>query len=166
MPLDAKDVEEIIRLLDASPYDDLRLETSDFTLVVSRSGSGSAPAGGQGGPSDRAGAAAQVPPTLVETTAPESRSGTGSTATSAHGLVEIRSPHLGTFYRAPKPGADPFVEVGSAVDEQTVVAIVEVMKLMNTVPAGVKGEIVEILGVNGELVEYDEVLFKVRVAEA
>jgi acetyl-CoA carboxylase biotin carboxyl carrier protein len=77
---------------------------------------------------------------------------------------EVASPLLGTFYRAPKPGAPPFVEVGAQVDEQTVVAIIEVMKLMNTVRAGVRGTVTEILLADGALAEYGETLLRVRKA--
>jgi biotin carboxyl carrier protein len=69
---------------------------------------------------------------------------------------------LGTFYRSPKPGAPPFVEVGAKVEAETVVAIIEVMKLMNTVRAGVRGTVTEILAKDGALVEYDEPIFRVR----
>jgi biotin carboxyl carrier protein len=69
---------------------------------------------------------------------------------------------LGIFHRAPKPGASPFVEVGSRVEEQTVIGIIEVMKLMNSVQAGVKGEVVEILIENGAAVEYGQILMRVR----
>jgi acetyl-CoA carboxylase biotin carboxyl carrier protein len=81
---------------------------------------------------------------------------------SEPGLAEVASPLLGIFYRAPKPGEPPFIEVGSKVGEDTVVGIIEVMKLMNSVHAGVKGEIVEILAENEALVEYDEILLRVR----
>jgi acetyl-CoA carboxylase biotin carboxyl carrier protein len=77
------------------------------------------------------------------------------------GLHAVAAPLLGTFYRAPKPGAPPFVEVGSRVEEDTIVGIIEVMKLMNTVRAGVRGEVVEILGRDGMLVEYGETLLRV-----
>ena len=71
---------------------------------------------------------------------------------------------LGTFYRAPKPGAAPFVEVGGQVEEETVVAIIEVMKLMNTVRAGVRGTVTEILATDGSLAEYGQTLLRVRKA--
>jgi acetyl-CoA carboxylase biotin carboxyl carrier protein len=77
---------------------------------------------------------------------------------------EVASPLLGTFYRAPKPGAPPYVEVGAQVDEGTVVAIIEVMKLMNTVRAGVRGTVTEILVADGALAEYGETLMRVRKA--
>jgi len=81
---------------------------------------------------------------------------------SEPGLLEITAPLLGIFYVAPKPGEPPFVEVGSKVVEETMVGIVEVMKLMHTVRAGVTGEVVEILVRNGGAVEYGEVLMRVR----
>jgi acetyl-CoA carboxylase biotin carboxyl carrier protein len=69
---------------------------------------------------------------------------------------------LGTFYRAPKPGEPPYVEVGSRVEPETIVGIIEVMKLMNTVRAGVRGTVAEIPGRDGILVEYGETLLRVR----
>ncbi len=78
-------------------------------------------------------------------------------------LKEITSPMLGTFYRAPKPGSAPFVEIGSAVEEDSVIAIIEVMKLMNTVRAGVKGVVTEILPADETLVEFGQVLMRARV---
>ncbi len=72
------------------------------------------------------------------------------------------APLLGTFYRAPKPGAPPFVEVGAAVEADTIVGIIEVMKLMNTVRAGVRGTVAEVLAADGALVEFGEILLRVR----
>ena len=84
------------------------------------------------------------------------------TGQSEPGSRKSPSPLLGIFYRAPKPGEPPFVEVGSRVEEDTVIGIIEVMKLMNSVRAGVKGEVVEILAENAALVEYDEILLRLR----
>ena len=69
---------------------------------------------------------------------------------------------LGTFYRAEAPGAAPFVDVGARVEPDTVVCLIEVMKMMNSIPAGVSGTIAEICAQNGELVEYGEPLFRVE----
>jgi acetyl-CoA carboxylase biotin carboxyl carrier protein len=77
---------------------------------------------------------------------------------------DLASPLLGTFYRAPKPGAAPFVEVGVQVEEDTVVAIIEVMKLMNTVRAGARGTVTEILVADGQLAEFGQTLMRVRKA--
>ena len=69
---------------------------------------------------------------------------------------------LGTFYRAQAPGRPPFVDVGGRVEPDTVVCLIEVMKMMNPVPAGVAGTIVEVCAENAELVEHDVPLFRVR----
>ena len=78
-------------------------------------------------------------------------------ASVGEGLVAVRPPLLGTFYRAPQPGAAPFVEVGDRVDEETVVGIVETMKMMTPVHAGVRGIVVEFRLGNGEFAEADAV---------
>jgi acetyl-CoA carboxylase biotin carboxyl carrier protein len=78
-------------------------------------------------------------------------------------LVEIKSPLVGTFYATPSPDSDPYVEVGSHVDEQAVVCIVEAMKVMNEIKSEISGTITEILVVNGQAVEYGQVLFKIRL---
>ena len=78
------------------------------------------------------------------------------------GLVEIKSPMVGTFYGTPSPDSDAFVEVDSQVDEQTVVCIIEAMKVMNEIKAEMSGTIAEILVKSGEAVEFGQVLFKVK----
>ena len=81
-------------------------------------------------------------------------------------LHRIVSPMVGTFYSAPSPDAAPFVKAGDSVKEKTVVCIVEAMKLMNEIEAEVKGEIVEVLVENGQLVEYGQPLFLVKPVSA
>lgn len=76
--------------------------------------------------------------------------------------VEIKSPMIGTFYRAPSPEAAPYVDVGSAVEPDTVVCIIEAMKVMNEIKAELKGVITEVLVENGKPVEFGQPLFKVR----
>jgi acetyl-CoA carboxylase biotin carboxyl carrier protein len=76
-------------------------------------------------------------------------------------LLDVRAPLLGTFYRAPKPGAPPFVEVGASVEPDSIVGIIEVMKLMNTVRAGARGVVREIRARDGTLVEYGETLLTI-----
>ena len=77
-------------------------------------------------------------------------------------LVEIKSPIVGTFYVTPSPDSEPYVELGSQVNSQTVVCIVEAMKVMNEIKSKTSGTIVEILVTNGQAVEYGQVLFKVK----
>ncbi|HXX44232.1 MAG TPA: acetyl-CoA carboxylase biotin carboxyl carrier protein [Candidatus Acidoferrales bacterium] len=149
MTLTAKDVAEIMRLLEQSSFDSLSLEIDGVKLNLQR---------GSAVPVHQAPAAAAPQPAASPQPAPTRK----TKPPSEPGLAEVASPLLGIFYRAPKPGEPPFVEVGSKVNEETVVGIIEVMKLMNSVHAGVKGEVVEILAVNGTLVEYGEVLLRVR----
>lgn len=75
----------------------------------------------------------------------------------AHWVV-VRSPMVGTFYRAPAPGAPPFVEIGHAVEADATVCIIEVMKLMNSIPAGARGVVREILAEDAQAVEYGQPL--------
>lgn len=150
MSLTAKDVEEIMKLLDSSGFDRLSLEVDGMKIELERSG-----AAPRARPTPQAPATPE-PPKVEAAAAPAIR------VSAEPGLIEVRSPLLGIYYRAPKPGEPAFVEVGGKVDVETVIGIVEVMKLMNSVPAGVRGEVVEILGKNGELVEHGEVLMLVR----
>lgn len=78
-------------------------------------------------------------------------------------LVEVNAPMVGTFYRAPSPEDDPFVRVGDRVQPEDTLCILEAMKLMNEIKAEKTGEIVEILVENGEMVEYGQPLFRIRV---
>lgn len=153
MSLTAKDVEEIMKLLEASSFDRLALEVDGLKLELERGGSG-APRAERSRPAPASEAAHATPPAKAAPPAAK--------PAREEGLVEVTAPLLGIFYRAPKPGEAPFVEVGGRIDTETVIGIIEVMKLMNSVPAGVSGEVVEILGQNGELVEHGEVLMLVR----
>lgn len=95
-------------------------------------------------------------PAVTEVTAP------ATSEDAKANLHKVVSPMVGTFYRAASPGAKPFVETGSKVTEKTVICIVEAMKLLNDIEAEVKGEIIEILVENGQLVEYGQPLFLVK----
>lgn len=79
-------------------------------------------------------------------------------------LVVITAPMVGTFYAASEPGAEPFVKVGSKISEDSIICILEAMKLFTEVEADVSGEIVEILAKEGELVEYGQPLFSVKAS--
>lgn len=168
MHLNDRDVEEILRLLQATNFDELRLETGSLKLVLRRSGAATRDPADEAGAAPRdapparplAGCASSDPPP----SAPAAHGDAGNAADS--GLVDVRAPLLGTFYRAPKPGAAPFVEVGARVEPETIVCIVEVMKLMTSVPACVAGEVVEVLASDGELVEYGQTVVRIRPARA
>jgi acetyl-CoA carboxylase biotin carboxyl carrier protein len=140
MALNDDDVREILRLIDDSELEELRIETEGLSLHVVK-----------GGP---------APAVERAPAGPEREPATGP-GVDAGGLT-IEAPMLGVFYRAPSPGAPPFVEVGTRVEARTIVCIIEVMKMMNSVPAGVTGTIVEIHAENARLVEYGEPLFRIE----
>jgi acetyl-CoA carboxylase biotin carboxyl carrier protein len=138
MGLTDDDVREILRLIDESDLDELRVETADFKLHVLRGGGDGPPA-----PAPESAAQVAVPAT-------DGRSHT------------IAAPMPGTFYRAEGPGMDPFVEVGARVEPDTVVCIIEIMKMMNSVPAGVAGTVVEVCAEDAQVVADGEPLFRVE----
>jgi acetyl-CoA carboxylase biotin carboxyl carrier protein len=159
MSLSHDDVVRIIQLLDASHFDELRLESEGVKLHLRRNGAGDS-------------SVVTSAPTPVAPVASKPASGadtpvnkppiqTQSTAVSSNHL-DIKAPMLGTFYGAPKPGAASFVSAGSQVTKDTAIGIIEVMKLMNSVSAGVEGEIAEVLVRDGDLVEFDQVLMRVK----
>lgn len=154
MSLTAEDVKEILRLLEDSTFDELVLETNGMKLVLQRSGGASSARESAGSTRVRPAAT----PTALQTPKPE----VAAPAPGEPGVADVPAPLLGVFYRAPKPGAPPFVEIGQRVEADTVVAIIEVMKLMNSVRAGVAGEVVAIPAKNGVMVEYGETLFRIR----
>jgi biotin carboxyl carrier protein len=134
------DLLELVSTLDASGYAEVDVEMPGLRLRMSTSpggvGEGAAPAPAEPG----------APP-----------DGNGDA-----GTVAVVAPVMGTFYRRPGPDAEPFVEVGATVAADTTVAIVELMKLMNPVAAGVAGRVVEICAVDGDAVEQGEVLLRVE----
>jgi len=151
MNLTREDVQEIVGLLDQSAFDELRLETDKLKLVLRRSGAG--------GWTQESETRAAEPVVLTQAAAKDA----APDVALAPGTIAIRPPLMGTFYRAPKPGAAPFVEVGSAVEPDTAIGIVETMKLMNSVSAGARGIIEAIPAQNGEFVERDRVLMILRL---
>ena len=155
MSLTAKDVAEIVRLLEESSFDELELQSGDLKLSLRRGEGGAAPSL----PRDRTKSAPA--PAKAEAPAEHGPPTKAAAASSDPNAQDVPSPLLGVFYRAPKPGEAAFIEVGSKVTEDTVIGIIEVMKLMNTVRAGARGRIVEILARDGVLVEYGEALMRV-----
>jgi acetyl-CoA carboxylase biotin carboxyl carrier protein len=164
--LTSEDVRDILQLLDGLPYRQLTLETASFRLSVRRDADGAWTQTMQvlaeptvlpsavGPITAAAGESAPVRPADSATAAAE--------PAPADGLVEVRAPLLGTFYRAPRPGAPPFVTVGSEVAPDTVVCIIETMKLMNSVMAGVGGTVADILLDNAQFAQQGVVLMRVR----
>jgi acetyl-CoA carboxylase biotin carboxyl carrier protein len=157
MALSDEDVREILRIIDESELAELQIETEGLSLYV-RKGEGDAEASGR--PKVRSAPERETPrhsPGGSDASGP-----TSAADATSDGLASITAPMLGTFYRAEGPGKPPFVEVGSPVEPDTIVCIIEVMKMMNSVPAGVAGTVAEVLPDNAELVEYGQPLFRVQ----
>ncbi|WAH39003.1 acetyl-CoA carboxylase biotin carboxyl carrier protein [Alicyclobacillus dauci] len=159
------DIRELIRLLDETSLSEIHLESEDVKLHLKKpepehTVTYAAPVQ----------AAPAVAPQPVVQAAPAA-SGQAPAVTNERpaaandeGTHVIVSPMVGTFYRSPSPDAPSFTEVGSVVNSKTVVCIVEAMKLMNEIEAEVNGEVVEVLAENGQLVEYGQPLFKIRLS--
>ncbi len=149
MKLTAADIAEIARLLDESRFASLDLQMGDFRVRIRRdSGGWSAPASEE--------------PRYVE--AERAPAPIASPSGPVAGETDVRAPLLGNFYSAPRPGDPPFVEIGSTVTEDTTIGIIEVMKLMNPIRAGVAGTVTAILTANGTSVEEGQPLIRVKAA--
>ena len=163
--IDLEFVESLIRALDDSSLDSLELERGGTRIRLSKSpvayntngATVQTPPQGQPAADQPVGvgpSAVEVPPVPEESPPPAKDD-------VAEHLVEVTSPMVGTFYRAPSPDAPPYVEVGSRVAEGGVLCIIEAMKLMNELESEVTGTIEKILVDNAEPVEYGQVLFLV-----
>jgi len=171
MNLTPEDVQNILRIID-SPYVELRLETAEFKLFVRKAGDSQ---------SASVSPAPTLPPTMaasvddgIEREPDRAARSAGAHAPNAiatprsmspraerplaPGESAIVAPMVGTFYRTPAPGAPPFVEVGDVVDVDSVVCIIEVMKLMNSIRAERRGRVVEILVDNAQPVQNDQAM--------
>jgi acetyl-CoA carboxylase biotin carboxyl carrier protein len=143
LPLTPEDVAEIVEILGGSAYQSLDVKTPRFRLRVARDGDAWTQ---EWDYSDDA-----APDTKV----------VASAVSQEEDASAIRAPLPGTFYRAPSPGAPPFVELGSVVNPDSVIGIIETMKLMNPVHAGASGTITEILAENGAMIGKHAVLMRV-----
>ena len=158
--MDAKELRELIELISKSEFTTFELEREGFKLRLEKGGAGPtavivpAPVAPQPVATASALAPAPVapPPTLPAPAPPVVESG----------LVELKSPIVGTFFRQPSPTAPPFVEPGSKVKRGQVLCIIEAMKLMNEIEAEMDAEVVDVLVANGQPVEFGETLFRLR----
>lgn len=155
------DLKEIAGLLDQSHFQRLELKLGELTLRMRRDGvsGGAAPAAPPSGPLPT-GTAEPHPPQAAP--APAAASPPPPAGGPAAGEVDVPAPLLGNFYAAPRPGEDPFVKVGDLVNEDTIIAIIEVMKLMNPIRAGVAGTVTAILVKDGTAIEEGQALIRVK----
>ena len=157
MELSEDDVLHILKLIDESKFDYFQLEVGELKITVSKGDP--IPIAGTAHPvsisTTPAAVAAAIP--AAATAAPAAK-----VAAIPAGHVAVTAPILGTFYVAPEPGAPPFVTVGQQITEDTTCGLIEVMKVFNSVRAGVKGTIVEVVAANGGFVEFGQTLIIVK----
>ena len=166
--MDLKQIKQIIDLMKRSELTEFAVEEEGFKLKIRR--------GSNGLPVVSTIRGSNSPFAIGETNAPVTTNNSGGAAGSAQqtlppvqasvteeaGVSYIKSPMVGTFYRAASPESKPFADVGAKVVESTVVCIIEAMKIMNEIQAEAKGTILEILVENGQPVEYGQRLFKIK----
>jgi acetyl-CoA carboxylase biotin carboxyl carrier protein len=158
--VDLKDIKAIIDLMKKNSVSEFELEKQDFKIRLKR------------GPFNGGGASVNyedppvltyVPPTVaVPTPGVAGQSLAGATTPAASPELDIKSPMIGTFYRSPSPESAPYIEVGAEVNPDTVVCIIEAMKVMNEIKAEAKGIITQVLVENAKPVEFGQPLFKLR----
>ena len=145
-----EEVERLIDLVRESGIGEIRVRQGEMEVTVKASSQPAEP---------------QTPPRIEPQPAPPPEVEVETEESGRNGLHAVRSPLVGTFYRASAPGEDFYIEVGDSVETGQTLCIVEAMKLMNEIPADISGEVVEVLPQNSQGVEYDEPLFYLRPGE-
>ena len=154
--MDLKDIKAIIDLMKKNSITEFELERQDSKIRLKRglNGGGTAPQSED--------YVSTIPAPMQPAVAAPAPAATVATPPAATGEVDIKSPMIGSFYRAPSPEAGNYVEGGTAVTPETVVCIIEAMKVMNEIKAEVKGVVTQVLIENAKPVEFGQPLFKVR----
>ena len=155
--MDIKDIKAIIDLMKKNSITEFELERQDSKIRLKRGPNGGTPVIQYDEPM-----AGGVAPVLMPVAVPSASA--AAPQIPATGEVEIKSPMIGTFYRAPSPEAASYVEIGAEISPESVVCIIEAMKVMNEIKAEVKGVITQVLVENAKPVEFGQPLFKVRPA--
>ena len=150
--MDLKDIKAIIDLMKKNSVSEFELEKQDFKIRLKRGTNGTGPVASYDEP--------QVLTYMQPTGAVAPTAAAAAPAPSNE--LEIKSPMIGTFYRAPSPESAPYIEVGAEVNPETVVCIIEAMKVMNEIKAEAKGVITQVLIENAKPVEFGQPLFKLR----
>ena len=155
--MDIKEIKAIVDLMKKNSMTEFEMEKGDFKIRLQRDantgkrGQTSEPVVVQAQPVVQA-APVSIAPTTSET----------GNVPAATGSTEVKSPMIGTFYRRPSPDADPYAEIGTQVEADTVVCIIEAMKVMNEIKAEARGVITEILIEDAKPVEYGQILFRIE----
>ena len=158
--MDLKDIKAIIDLMKKNSISEFELERQEFKIKLKRGSSGSV------GVDDMMSAPIMMTaqPAISAAAGAHGAGGADPAAAAPNTDAEVKSPMIGTFYRAPSPESENYIEVGSEVNADTVVCIIEAMKVMNEIKAEVKGVVTEILVENAKPVEFGQPLFRIRPA--
>lgn len=156
--MELKDIQTLIKFVSQNAVDEVEINSNDFKLLIKKNPQQFVTAQVQAPVAQSIVAPAPVAPAPVAATAPAAE------VAAASNLIEIKSPMVGTFYRAANPESPTFVNVGDEVSPGKVVCIIEAMKLFNEIESEVKGKIVKVLVDNASPVEYDQPLFLVEPA--
>lgn len=161
--MDLKQIKQIIDLMKRSELTEFAVEEEGFKLKICRAANGMPVVSGNYGSNHPfVPVEASNAPAAAAASAPAQAAVKPDAAKDEEGVTYIKSPMVGTFYRAASPDSKPFADAGTKVVENTVCCIIEAMKIMNEIQAETKGTIVEVLVENGQPVEYGQRLFKVK----
>jgi acetyl-CoA carboxylase biotin carboxyl carrier protein len=156
--LDLKEIKELIALMRRNDLSEFKLEQENFKITLRRGVD--FPAYAPAAPQPQYQLA--LPQPAAAASAPAAGAAAAESSAPREKLREITSPMVGTFYAAPSPDSPPFVTAGQEVTEDTVVCVIEAMKVMNEIKAEMDGTIVEVVAENGKPVQFGQVLFRVR----
>ena len=168
MTLTYAEIAEIIKLIDASSCEEVTLDLDEIKLSMRRQGAGvpaqysTAPTRPHGAVGTDAAQPAETAPQTPAADKPITADLASTEAPSDDGVLEIRSPMVGTYYQAPSPTSPPFVDVGSVVNMDDPLCLIEVMKLYTTITAKAPGRVIEICTENGAMVGANEILFRIE----
>jgi acetyl-CoA carboxylase biotin carboxyl carrier protein len=154
-------IAQLVEILEKSGFDHLTLEIDDFRLTVG-TGAGPVSAGPAVQPQVVASPVANPGASTASAPATISQGVHAAAPAPEAGSIEVKAPSMGQFYSRPDPASPPFVTLGSKVEASSTVGLVEVMKLFNAIAAGVEGEVVQICVEDTAVVEYGQVLMRVR----
>lgn len=158
--IDLKKIKELIEIMKKNELLEIEIKQDDTKIFLKRGSPHSEQAGATALPTismihGPAQIAAPIQDNQIQPAATQPAANQSDT-------IEIKSPIVGTFYATPSPDSEPYIEIGSSVGPQTVVCIIEAMKVMNEIKAETSGTVTEILVTNGQAVEYGQALFRVR----
>lgn len=151
--MDYNEIKRLVKLVETSGISELEIKEGDSVITIKK-----------GGVSYAAPVAQPVFAAAPVVHAQSSETPVAATPAQSANLHEIKSPIVGSFYRAPSPDAEPFVKVGDTISTGKVLCIIEAMKLMNEIESDVSGKVVEIKAQNGKPVEYGQTLFVIELS--